>query len=147
MDTALVTALAAVMGSVVGGSATIVTAWITQKTQSKREMSVTEVRKREQLYTEFIVECSRLAIDSYSHNLSNPDTMFPAYALKNRIRLVSSDRVCIVADETLRRIIVQYDAKNLTLEEMDALAKAGEDPLKEFANACRQELKSLLSWT
>lgn len=40
MDTALITALAAVMGSVVGGSATVATAWISQTTQSKREVAL-----------------------------------------------------------------------------------------------------------
>jgi hypothetical protein len=147
MDTALITALAAVMGSVVGGSATIATAWLSQKTQIKRELALSEVRKREQVYTEFIVECTRLAIDSYTHNLSNPETMLPAFALKNRIRLTSSERVLTAAEHTLKRIIQQYDAKNLTLEELDVVAQSGEDPLKEFAEACRQELKTFLNWT
>ena len=147
MDTALITALAAVMGSVVGGSATITTAWLSQKTQSKRESAVAEVRKREQLYTEFIVECTRLAIDSYTHNLAHPETMLPAFALKNRIRLTSSERVVMVADQTLKHIIQQYDAKNLTLEELDHVAQSGEDPLKKFAEFCREELKTFLNWT
>ena len=147
MDTALITALAAVMGSVVGGSATITTAWLSQRTQSKREVAITEVRKREQLYTEFIVECTRLAIDSYTHNLTHPETMLPAYALKNRIRLTSSERVLMAADHTVKQIIQQYDAKNLTLEELDKVAQSGEDPLKEFAETCREELKAFLNWT
>lgn len=135
------------MGSVVGGSATIATAWITQKTQSKRELAVSEVRKREQLYTEFIVECTRLAIDSYTHNISHPETMSPAYAMRNRIRLTSSERVCIAADQAIKRIIRQYESKNLTLEELDVVAQSGEDLLKEFSEACRQELKTFLNWT
>jgi hypothetical protein len=147
MDTALIAALSAVMGSVVGGSATIATAWITQKTQSKRELAVSEVRKREQLYTEFIVECTRLAIDSYTHNISHPETMSPAYSMRNRIRLTSTERVSTAADEALMRIIRQFQAKNLTLEELDIVAQSGEDPLKEFAEACRQELKTFLNWT
>jgi len=147
MDTALITALAAVMGSIVGGSATITTAWLSQRTQSKREVANSEVRKREQLYTEFIVECTRLAIDSYTHNLTHPETMLPAFALKNRIRLTSSEGVLMAADHTLKQIIQQYDAKNLTLVELDKVAQSGEDPLKEFAESCREELKTFLNWT
>ena len=64
MDPSIVSALSAVLGSLVGGSATIATAWITQKTQSKRELAGAEIRKRELLYTEFIDECSKLAIDT-----------------------------------------------------------------------------------
>ena len=35
MDTAIVSAMAAVFGSLVGGSATVATAWVTQKTLSR----------------------------------------------------------------------------------------------------------------
>jgi len=38
MDPAIVSAMAAVLGSLVGGSATVATAWITQRTLSKREV-------------------------------------------------------------------------------------------------------------
>ena len=36
MDATLVSAMAAVLGSLVGGSATVATAWFTQRTQGKR---------------------------------------------------------------------------------------------------------------
>jgi hypothetical protein len=36
MDATIVSAMAGVFGSLVGGSATVATAWITQKTLSKR---------------------------------------------------------------------------------------------------------------
>ena len=64
MDTAIVSALSAVLGSAVGGSATLATAWITQKTQSRREAVGAEIRKRERLYGEFIEEGSKLAVDA-----------------------------------------------------------------------------------
>src|SRR5215470_4915678 len=99
METAVITAMAAVMGSLVGGSATIATAWITQKTQSKREVAIREMRKREALYSEFIVECTKLSLDAYEHELKQPELMLPAFALKNRIRLTSSDPVTEAADK------------------------------------------------
>ena len=58
MDTSLASAMAAVLGSLVGGSATMATAWITQRTSTKRELISEELRKRETLYGEFISECS-----------------------------------------------------------------------------------------
>jgi len=42
--------MAAVLGSLVGGSATIATAWITQRTSTKRELIRQELRKRETLF-------------------------------------------------------------------------------------------------
>jgi len=145
MDTALITALAAVLGSVVGGSATIATAWITQKTQSKRETAGAEVRKREGLYTEFIVECTRLVIDAFQHNLERPENMMTAYALKNRMQLTSSDAVINAADNVLKRIIDQYFEKNLSEGEMRNIVESGHsDPLKEFSEACQKELRIFL---
>jgi hypothetical protein len=65
MDPAIVSAMAAVLGSLVGGSATVVTAWITQRTLSKRELMGAEIRTRQTLYGEFIRECSKLVVDSF----------------------------------------------------------------------------------
>ena len=110
MDTAIISALSAVLGSLVGGSATIATAWVTQKTQSRRELVGAEIRKRELLYTEFIAECSRLAIDAFGHTLERPETVLPSYALLNRIRLTSSDAVLAAAEQTIKNIAEQYFA-------------------------------------
>jgi len=54
MDATIVSAIAAVLGSLVGGSASLATAWITQNTLNKREVIGAEIRKREMLYGEFI---------------------------------------------------------------------------------------------
>jgi len=65
MDAAIVSAMAAVFGSLVGGSATVATAWVTQKTLSKRELIGADIRHREMLYGGFIRECSKLVMDSF----------------------------------------------------------------------------------
>ena len=87
MDATIVSAMAAVLGSLVGGSATVATAWITQRTLSKRELISAEIRKREMLYGEFISECSKLVIDSLYAYIGQAGELLPAYELLNRIRL------------------------------------------------------------
>src|SRR5262245_2155507 len=147
METALITALAAVLGSIVGGSATITTAWITQKTQIKRELANAEIRKREGLYTDFIVECSRLYIHSFQHNLEGPESMMPAYSLKNRMLLTSSEAVIEAAERILKRILDQYFDKNLTTNAMRNIVYSYQnDQIKEFSKACRKDLKSFLNF-
>ena len=64
MEPALFSALSAVLGSVVGGSASIATAWFTQSTQGRRELIRAAVDKKEALYADFIGECSRLVLDA-----------------------------------------------------------------------------------
>lgn len=150
MDAGIVSAMAAVLGSLVGGSATLATAWITQNTLNKREVMGAEIRKREMLYAEFIHECSKLITDSFTHTLDTPETLLcalnPAYELIGRIRLSSSDAVLAEAEKVLTRIADQYFSPNLSVEETRALVESdAADPLKSFGEACRAELKSILA--
>ena len=144
VDSSIVSAMAAVLGSVVGGSASLATAWITQKTASKRELIHEEMAKREALYGEFIAECAMLLLDAFTHTLDKPDTLLPLYALINRIRLSASQPVLAEAENLLRRITEQYFSGNLTLEQMRDLTRSEDaDPLKPFGEACRVELNSM----
>jgi hypothetical protein len=144
MDTAFITAMAGVLGSLVGGSATVAATWVTQRTLSKRELIRTEIRRRETLYGEFISECSARIIDSFERTLEKPETLLHAYALLNRIRLCASDAVLAQGEATLRFITEQYFSPNLSVDEMRKLVrKWTTDPLEPFGEACRLELKSI----
>jgi hypothetical protein len=59
MDSTLVMALAAGLGSMAGASATIVTTFLTQRTQTIRANTDWQLRVRESLYGEFITEASQ----------------------------------------------------------------------------------------
>jgi hypothetical protein len=144
MDTTLVGAIAGVLGSLVGGAASVATTWVSQKTLSKRELVRSEIKKREALYGEFIGECAKLLVDAFTHALDQPDKLLPVYALINRIRLCASQPILTEAEHLLARITDQYFATNMTVEELRALVGSeGTDPLKAFGEACRAELKSL----
>lgn len=144
MDTTLITALSGVLGSLVGGTATAATAWITQRTAGRRDLIQTEMRKREALYGEFIGECAKLLLDAFGHTLERPETLLPVYALINRIRLTASHAVLLEAEHLLRHIAEQYFSGNLTVEQMRELARSEDaDPLKAFGEACRAELTAL----
>jgi hypothetical protein len=144
MDNAIVTAMAGVLGSLAGGSATVATAWITQKTVSRRELTQLEMRKRETLYGEFIAECAKLLMDAFTHTLDTPEKLLLLYAMLNRIRLCASLPVLAAAEHLLTRITDQYFSRNLTLDEIRDLARSERaDPLKTFGEACRTELKSM----
>jgi hypothetical protein len=144
MDISALSVTWGLMGSLVGGSATVATAWITQRTLNRRELIREETRKRETLYGEFIGECGKLLVDAFSNSLDEPAKLLPLYALINRIRLCASRRVLAEAERLLRHITDQYFASNLTVDEMRQLALSGQaDPLEVFGEACRAELKSL----
>ena len=121
------------------------TAYMTQKTEVRRTAIQAEMHKREVLYTDFIVECSKLALDSMEHSLDSPEKFQAAYALVNRIRLVSSDAVLQAAEAALEEIFEQYRGPNLPLEKIRELSslKSFHDPLRAFSEACRNELRAL----
>jgi hypothetical protein len=140
----LITAMSGMMGTLVGGSATVATAWVTQKKVNRREMVREEVRKREALYGEFIGECAKLLMDAFTHALDNPEKLLPVYALLNRVRLTASPPVLRMADSLLTQITDQYFASNLTVDELRELARSDRaDPLKDFGEACRAELETI----
>ena len=132
------------MGSLVGGSASVATTWMAQKTMSRRELAREELRKREALYGEFIGECAKLFMDAITHELEKPETLLPVFALINRIRLCASRKVLAEAERLLGRLTDQYFASNMTVEQLRQLAHAEKaDPLSDFGEACRAELKAL----
>lgn len=144
MEVALITAMSGVMGSLVGGAATFATTWVNQRTTSRREIVREEIKRREALYGEFIVECARLLVDALTHSLEKPETLLPAYALVNRIRLCASKPVLAEAENLAKLITNQYFASNKTLDEMRRVAESEEaDALRPFGEACRLELQAL----
>ena len=67
MDSAIITGMAAVLGSTAGASASIATTWMTHRNQRLRERAKAELRRRETLYGEFITETARLTADAFNH--------------------------------------------------------------------------------
>ena len=147
MDSTFITALAGVLGSLVGGSATAATAWVTARTHGKRQLIAAEMKKREAIYGEFINECSERAMDSFKRTLDKPEILLKTYELLNRIRLCASDTVLQEAERAMAVIMNQYCASNLSPAEMRAVMRKGAnvDPLRPFAEACRAELKAMLA--
>ena len=144
MEPAVLSAFSAILGSAVGGSATLLTAWVTQRTQGRREHIEAELRKREQLYVEFIAEGSRLIIESFDHQLQSPEQLTALYSIVSRIRLRCSEVVLAATERTATRIIEGYLRPNLSPEEVrQTMLARTDDPLKEFSEACREELRGL----
>ena len=144
MESTVVTATAAALGSLVGATASIATTWITQRTQAIRANWEWQLRERESLYKEFITEASRLTVDALVHCLERPDQLMALYGILSCIRLMSGEEVVRQGEACCRRIVELYGRPNLTTDQIRAAAEADDlddiDPLKEFSTACRKEL-------
>ena len=144
MDSGLVTAAAAGLGSLIGAAASICTTWITQHTQNIRSHAEWRQREQEALFKDFIAEASRLAIDALTHSMEHPDAIMRLYGILSCIRLLSGQDVVREGEACCRRIVELYGHPNLTTDEVRIAVAAGRahelDPLKAFSNACRDEL-------
>ena len=146
MDSTVVTALAAALGSLVGATASIGTTWISQRRQSIRASAEWKLRDHESLYKEFIMEASRLFGDAMMKSLERPDQLVGLYGILSRIRLISGDEVLSKAVGCCHRIVELYRRPNMTANQIRAAFEANEfDPLKEFSAACRAELLAMSS--
>ena len=146
MDPSIVSGLSAVFGSLVGGGASIASAWVAQRAQNQREAVHAEIRKRELVYAEFISECSKLTIDALDHTLDSPSVLVQVYGLLNRIRLTSSDTVVNAAENSIKEILERYFQPHVSIADLPAMVMASHpaDPLQGFSEACRHELRELL---
>ena len=141
MDSTIIVAIAAACGSLVGAAATIVTTWITQRTQAVRVEREAKLRVREALYGEFITEASRLTIDAVGHSLESLDTLVKLYGILGRIRLVAGDPVLAAAEACCSQLVELYGKPNMTVEQIRvAVERDRFDPMRDFSVACRKEL-------
>jgi len=143
MNPVMITALAAIAGSLVGALGSAVGTWITARHQDRRDLLGKQIARREALYSDFIGESARLLVDAMQHNASDVQKILPLYALMGRIRLSSSGHVLQEAEEVVKTIADTYPQPNLTPEQIESRAVNGQDPLRSFSDACRTELESL----
>jgi hypothetical protein len=144
MDSSIITAMAALLGSLAGASGSMFTTWMTQRSQFIRERAVEELRRRELLYEEFIKEASNSVIDALSNSLDRPDKFVQMYAKLSCIRLLSSQTVLTAAEECCHRIVDLYSKPNLSVDQIRATFEVDHfDPLLDFSAACRAELHEL----
>jgi len=142
MEAAYVSAIAALAGSTIGGLTSLATSWFTQRQQFKTQQLGHELNKREQLYTLFIEEAARLYTDAYEHDQVEASKLVNLYALISKMRVASSPAIIESADKVARRIIETYLAPNKTFRDItEILDNDAMNPLREFSDACRTELR------
>ena len=143
--------LAAIMGALVGGLASLASTWVSERSRHKRDLLQREITKRETTYSDFINNASKLYVASATHNLNDDDANLESelegavslYGIASRIRLFASDRVIKEAEAVLDLILVQFGAENISVQELRAKKLNERDPLKAFSVSCRRELHDL----
>jgi hypothetical protein len=141
MDAAYISAVAALAGSAIGGLTSLAASWLTQRVQFSSQQRAVNRSRREELYRNFIEEASRLYADAFAHDKAEVSNLVNLYALVSRMRVLSSPHVVEQADKVVRVIIETYLAPNRTFRDVtEILDNEAMNPLRDFSNACRDEL-------
>ncbi len=144
-DSTLITALAAIGGSIVGGVSSFATTYVTQRHQGRRERVARELERREALYGQFIEKAAGLFVDSLDKSLGNPTVLVDIGAVAARIRLSAGTDVIAASDVVMRAILEGYGRPPTAAHEFFAQTRdAFTDPLLRFTDACRSEREAML---
>ena len=145
MDPAILSAASALAGSLIGGVSMLTASWLTQRGQFRAQALVHEAVKRDTLYAEFIIEASKRLTDAWTSHAESPEVVAALYSAVERMRLTSSTEVIRVAEQVVRRVLEAYAEANKTFDELPELVRKEDefDPLRDFAEVCRTELRAL----
>lgn len=139
--------MAAIMGAVVGGLASLMSTWVGERSRHRRDLLQREITKREAAYSDFIERASKVYAASATHRIDDDaelEGMVSLYAVASRIRLFASDQVMKEAENVVERIFLQYGDANMSAEQLRRSAvETRDDPLKAFSVICRRELQDI----
>ena len=145
MEVAYVSALSALAGSVVGGLTTGFTTWMSGRSQAQAGRLVADVARRQDLFREFIIAASKTYADALVNTKPNIQEVVALWAMVSRMRVLCSPPTTASAEKIMRQTMDASYAPPKTPEELHELIKkgVGMDPLLEFSEAARDELRAL----
>jgi hypothetical protein len=141
-DGSIVTALAALVGTAVGGFTSVIAGLLSNRLQVRAQWFARENNRRQTLYREFIEEASKCYIDALQHDNADIPGLVSLYAKLGRMRVLSSDSVVKCADEIAKKILDTYLEPDKSFVELRDMAKTGTiDLLYRFSMVCREEFE------
>jgi hypothetical protein len=140
MDSAYISALAALAGSSIGGLATFATTWLNQSYQHKIQRHSNERARREKLFGDFMHEAASAYSDAMVNKLENSTGLVNLYSIKSRMSLFSGEDVLQEADKVLQIIIDRYFVDEIQYSNMSPSAVKEFDLLWDFTRACKEEI-------
>ena len=145
MDIAYLSAISALAGSVVGGLTTGLTAWISQRAVARAAFAAREMSIRQDLFRDFIVTASKAYGEAIVSGEPEIQEIVSLYAIISKMRVLCSPRTIACADRIMFATVETYFSPNVTIRELHEQMRSGEgrgvDPLREFSEAAREELR------
>jgi hypothetical protein len=146
MDSSIIAALSAILGTTVGGLTSFATTFLNQRYAVRRDILAKDVANREELYSVFLKEVASLYFDSINRTIddvSQQTSLIKMYSLVGRIRMISSQEVLTAAEKVTEDVIESYKRPPMTFQEQLKLW-GPDDPWHVFTKACRAERQNML---
>ena len=136
--------LAALLGAVIGGLLSVLASWLAQRVQSRSQLLVQEIKRRQTLYNKYVKSAACCYADALQENEPDPGSLSELYGAIGQMRIQSSEAVVVEANKIAHRILEMYRDRNRTRGEIrDFLDSGAVDLFNDFGNACRAELAQL----
>jgi hypothetical protein len=146
MNEAVISAVAALTGSALGGLTPIISNYLIQRGLTQRELLTHDLVERQNLYAEFIKFGTALYVSAATKEPQdeNLDDLVKLYALVGRIRLYASASVIEAAQDFAAMVTEKSASAAISIEELrSATLKPHVDPLHPFSVQCRKELEEI----
>jgi len=144
MDASVISALAALAGTAVGGLTSVAANWLNHRIDVRAQWLQREKNRRQVLYREFIEEASKCYIDALQHGEADVPGLVGLCAKLSRMRVLSSKEVVDSAETITRKILDTYLEPDKSFTELREMANNGAiDLLREFSTTCRQEFEEM----
>jgi hypothetical protein len=144
MDGSIISALAALTGTTVGGLTSVTANWLNNRLQIRAGWLRHEKNHRQILYRDFIEEATKCYIQALQHDEPDVPDLVNLYAKLGRMRVLSSKPVVHSAESIARKILDTYLEPDKTFVELRDMANNGTiDVLREFSATCREELEDM----
>jgi hypothetical protein len=146
-DTSIIVAIAALAGSVVGASASVVATFVGQRLQARWSRLAAELDEQEELYRRLVEEAIPLFIDALQQPAVDPAKIMRLFSVLGCIRLTSSDEVLRAAEGVGKRLLEAYaKPPEDPVKVLEQFFKNPEslDPLLDFTVVCRRERAKVL---
>ncbi len=142
MNTAYLTALSALGGSVVGGLTAGITTWMSLRAAAQAGHVAMELTRRQDLFRDFIVAASKAYGNALMTDEPQIQEFVALYAMISLMRILCSPETVACAEKIMHLTIDANLAPNKTLQELREMLKSESiiDPLKEFSQLARDEL-------
>jgi hypothetical protein len=144
MDTAYISGISALAGSVIGGLTSGFTTWLSQRSQARAGMIAHDLARREDLIRDFIIAASKTYGDAIINSEPKMPEIVDLYAMVSRMRAMGMDKTTACADIVMHSIVDTYYTPNRTVADLREFTRSGQgfDPLKDFSEAARLELRA-----